>query len=91
MYLIHANVSFDRAKGLPAYSVWTSPDAERLGILRVNSVVPLDRLVADLDNVDPHVGAALACASLGSRLLRLASTIGSQRPLFAMDVLERSE
>jgi hypothetical protein len=91
MYLIHANVSFDRAKGVPAYSVWTSPDAERLGIVSVNSVVPLRGLLADGNNVDPHVAAALACASLGSRLLRLGSTIGSQRPLFTLDMLERSE
>lgn len=91
MYLIHANVSFDRAKGVPAYSVWTSPDAERHGILAVNSVVPLRGLIADGEYLDAHVAAAIACASLGSRMLRLASTINSQRPLFGMDMLERSE
>jgi hypothetical protein len=91
MYLIHANVSFDPAKGVPTYSVWTTPDAERNGILPVSSVVPLRDLVADGEHLDIHVGAALACAALGSRLLRLGSAIGSQRPLFGMDMLERSE
>jgi hypothetical protein len=91
MYLIHALVSLDGARGVPAYSVWTTPDAERNGILPVNTVVPLRGLVADGEYLDIHVGAALACASLGSRLLRLASVINSQQPLFGMDMLERSE
>jgi hypothetical protein len=91
MYLIHANVSLDPAKSVPTYSVWTTPDADRHGVLAVNSVVPLRHLLADGERLDIHVGTALACAALGSRLLRLGSAIGSQRPLFGMDVLERSE
>ena len=91
MYLIHALVSLDRGRGIPAYSIWTTPDAERNGIPTVNSVVPLRDLVADGKYLDVHVGAALACSALGSRLLRLGSEIGSQQPLFGMDMLERSE
>jgi hypothetical protein len=91
MYLIHAAVSFDGAMFVPAYSVWTTPQAERNGILPVSSVVPLRDLVADRGHLDIHVGAALACAALGSRLLRLGSEINSQQPLFGMDMLERSE
>ena len=91
MYIAHANISFDRATGTPAWSLWTTEDAHRQGILSVNSVVPLRNLDLSGNDVDVVVGSALAAAALGSRLLRLGSTIGAQRPLFNMDMLERSE
>ena len=91
MYLIHANVSYRPDQGVPSWSVWTTPDAERCGILGINTVVPLRGLFDDGVHPDLHVATALACGALGSRLLRLASSIGAQRPLFSLDLLERSE
>lgn len=88
MYLIHAAVSYRPDVGVPSWHLWTTPQAEQLGILHINSSVHLDGLADDGDHPDAYVAGALATASLGSRLLRLSSTIHAQRSLFVVrDVL----
>jgi len=74
--------------GVPYWDLWTTPKGEDRGLLHTNSTVRLDNLADDGVPPDFHVGVALATAALGSRLLRLSSTIHAVRPLFVVrDVL----
>lgn len=75
-----------KPNGIPYWDLWTTPGAERLGIAHVSVTTALDSLRDDGDAPGYHVGVALALAALGSKLLRMAELVGSQRPLFPLDV-----
>lgn len=70
--------------GTVTASVTTTPEVERVGVPHADHRWTVSASGDDSDHGDAVVGTALGCAALGSRLLRLASEINSQRQLFTV-------